>query len=83
MPSHFVALVLENCNLPYANHGHIIFGDPSTILSYPISSTEVRCFVELHGQKLPSIGNGEMALYLKTVVASQVTITYFPLLHFY
>ncbi|XP_057416902.1 squalene monooxygenase SE1-like [Lotus japonicus] len=70
--SHFVALVLENCNLPYANHGHVIFGDPSTILIYPISSTEVRCFVEFHGQKLPSIGNGKMALYMKTVVASQV-----------
>ncbi|XP_061336398.1 squalene monooxygenase SE1-like [Gastrolobium bilobum] len=72
VPSHFVGLVLENCNLPYANHGHVILGDPSPVLFYPISSTEIRCLVDVPGQKLPSLGNGEMALYLKTVVAPQV-----------
>jgi len=74
VPSHFVGLVLENCNLPYANHGHVILGDPSPILFYPISSTEIRCLVDVPGQKLPSLGNGEMATYLKTVVAPQVPI---------
>ncbi|CAJ2678267.1 unnamed protein product [Trifolium pratense] len=72
VPSHFVGLVLENCNLPYANHGHVILGDPSPILFYPISSTEIRCLVDVPGQKLPSLGNGDMAHYLKTVVAPQV-----------
>ncbi|KAG5010488.1 hypothetical protein AAZX31_07G171000 [Glycine max] len=72
VPSHFVGLVLENCNLPYANHGHVILGDPSPILFYPISSTEIRCLVDVPGQKLPSLGSGEMARYLKTVVAPQV-----------
>lgn len=72
MPSCFVGLVLENCNLPYANHGHVILADPSPILCYPISSTEVRCLVDVPGQKVPSISNGEMAKYLKTVVAPQV-----------
>ncbi|KAL1364985.1 hypothetical protein AAHE18_03G256200 [Arachis hypogaea] len=72
VPSHFVGLVLENCNLPYANHGHVILGDPSPILFYPISSTEIRCLVDVPGQKLPSVGNGDMAHYLKTVVAPQV-----------
>ncbi|RYR71538.1 hypothetical protein Ahy_A02g005787 [Arachis hypogaea] len=71
VPSHFVGLVLENCNLPYANHGHVILGDPSPILFYPISSTEIRCLVDVPGQKLPSVGNGDMAHYLKTVVAPQ------------
>lgn len=71
--SHFVGLVLENCNLPYANHGHVILGDPSPILFYPISSTEIRCLVDVPaGEKLPSLGNGDMARYLKTVVAPQV-----------
>ncbi|XP_050919240.1 squalene epoxidase 1 [Lathyrus oleraceus] len=74
VPSHFVGLILENCNLPYENHGHVILGDPSPILFYPISSTEIRCLVDVSGQKLPSVGNGEMANYLKTVVAPQVPL---------
>ncbi|GAB2279591.1 Squalene epoxidase 1 [Dionaea muscipula] len=72
VPSHFVGLVLENCQLPFSNHGHVILADPSPILFYPISSTEVRCLVDVPGQKLPSIANGEMAAYLKTAVAPQV-----------
>ncbi|XP_041020502.1 squalene epoxidase 3-like [Juglans microcarpa x Juglans regia] len=72
VPSCFVGLVLENCELPIANHAHIILGDPSLILFYPISSTEVRCLVDVPGQKLPSVAKGEMANYLKTVVAPQI-----------
>ncbi|KAG9141805.1 hypothetical protein Leryth_013935 [Lithospermum erythrorhizon] len=72
VPSCFVGLILENCQLPYANHGHVILGDPSPILFYPISSTEVRCLVDVPGQKVPSISNGEMTNYLKTTVAPQV-----------
>lgn len=72
VPSCFVGLVLENCELPCANHGHVILGDPSPVLFYPISSTEIRCLVDVPGQKVPSISNGEMAKYLKTVIAPQV-----------
>ncbi|GLT46838.1 hypothetical protein SLA2020_205680 [Shorea laevis] len=72
VPSCFVGLVLENCELPFANHGHVILADPSPILFYPISSTEVRCLVDVPGQKVPSIANGEMANYLKTRVAPQL-----------
>ncbi|KAF2324991.1 hypothetical protein GH714_022106 [Hevea brasiliensis] len=72
VPSCFVGLVLENCQLPYANHGHVILADPSPILLYPISSTEVRCLVDVPGQKVPSVSGGEMANYLKNVVAPQV-----------
>ncbi|KAE9597112.1 hypothetical protein Lal_00007818 [Lupinus albus] len=72
VPSHFVGLVLENCNLPYANYGQVIVDDPSPIVFYPISSIEIRCLVDVPGQKLPSFGNGEMAQYLKTLVAPQV-----------
>lgn len=68
-----MGLILENCQLPYANHGHVILADPSPILLYPISSTEVRCLVDLPGQKLPSIRNGEMSKYLKNTVAPQVS----------
>ncbi|XP_022869491.1 squalene monooxygenase-like [Olea europaea var. sylvestris] len=72
VPSCFVGLVLENCDLPFANHGHVVLADPSPILFYPISSSEVRCLVDVPGQKVPSIANGEMATYLKTVVAPQI-----------
>ncbi|KAK2398718.1 Squalene epoxidase 1 [Trifolium repens] len=71
-PSCFVGLILENCELPCANHGHVILGDPSPILFYPISSSEVRCLVDVPGQKVPSISNGDMTKYLKTTVAPQV-----------
>lgn len=74
VPSHFVGLVLESCELPFANHGHVILGDPSPILFYPISSTEIRCLVDVPGQTLPSLATGEMAHYLKTVVAPKVYI---------
>ena len=67
VPSCFVGLVLENCELPY-----VILADPSPILFYPISSTEVRCLVDIPGEKVPSVANGEMAKYLKSVVAPQV-----------
>ncbi|XXG56812.1 hypothetical protein AAC387_Pa03g4131 [Persea americana] len=72
VPSCFVGLVLENCQLPYPNHGHVILADPSPMLFYPISSTEVRCLVDVPGQRVPSIANGEMERYLKTVVAPQI-----------
>ncbi|PSS19289.1 Squalene monooxygenase [Actinidia chinensis var. chinensis] len=71
VPSCFVGLVLENCQIPFANHRHVILADPSPILFYQISSTEIRCLVDVPGQKVPSISSGEMAQYLKTVVAPQ------------
>ena len=76
MPSCFVGLVLENCQLPHANHGHVVLADPSPILFYPISSSEIRCLVDVPGQKVPSIASGEMAHYLKTVVAPQVVLKF-------
>ncbi|KAK4424283.1 Squalene monooxygenase SE1 [Sesamum alatum] len=72
IPSCFVGLILENCDLPYVNHGHVVLADPSPILFYKISSTEIRCLVDVPGQKVPSVANGEMANYLKTVVAPQI-----------
>ncbi|KAJ8429675.1 hypothetical protein Cgig2_010414 [Carnegiea gigantea] len=74
VPSHFVGLVLENCQLPFPNHGHVIIADPSPVLFYRISSSEIHCLVDVPGQKLPSIANGEMAKYLKTVMAPQPTL---------
>lgn len=47
-----------DCQLPFPNHGHVILGDPSPVLFYPISPTEVRCLVDIPGDKLPSQSNG-------------------------
>lgn len=52
----------------------MILADPSPILFYPISSSEIRCLVDVPGEKVPSISNGEMAKYLKNVIAPQVII---------
>lgn len=73
-PSCFVGLVLENCELPLADYVQMVFADPSPILFYPISSTEIRCLVDVPGRKVPSIATGEMANFLKTIVAPQVCI---------
>ncbi|KAL4555905.1 hypothetical protein LXL04_038537 [Taraxacum kok-saghyz] len=72
IPSSFAALLLKNCEAPYPNHGHVILADPSPILCYRISSTEIRCLVDIPGKKIPSVGNGEMAIHLKTHVAPQI-----------
>ncbi|CAN8314784.1 unnamed protein product [Cochlearia groenlandica] len=72
VPSSFVGLVLENCDLPFANHGHVILADPSPILLYPISSSETRCLVDIPGPKLPPIANGEMSKYLISTVITHV-----------
>lgn len=72
--SHFVGMVLnlENGKLPHPNHGHVILANPSPVLFYPVSSTEVRCLVDIPGSKMPSISNGDMAKYLKSKVAPQL-----------
>lgn len=72
VPSCFVGLILENCELPYEKHGHVVLADPSPMLFYRISSTEIRCLVDVPGQKVPSVSNGDLSKYLKTVVAPQI-----------
>ncbi|KAL1106462.1 hypothetical protein V6Z11_D04G204400 [Gossypium hirsutum] len=72
IPSYFVGFILTNCKLPKEKYGVFILADPSPILFYPISSTEIRCLVDVPSQNLPSVSNGEMAHYLKTLVAPKV-----------
>ncbi|KAJ6296548.1 hypothetical protein OIU78_022297 [Salix suchowensis] len=71
VPSYSVGLVLEDYDLPYANRAYFILKDTIAIV-YPISSKEIRCLVDVPGPKPPSISTGEMASYLKTVVAPQM-----------
>ncbi|KAK9678443.1 hypothetical protein RND81_11G211700 [Saponaria officinalis] len=65
----------KDTQLSFPDRRHIVLADPSMILFYPISSIEVRCLVDVAvgpGQKLPSVTNGDMAKFLKTVIAPQV-----------
>ncbi|KAK9812223.1 hypothetical protein WJX73_005146 [Symbiochloris irregularis] len=70
-PSYFVGLLLRGCTLPWPNYGHVVLARPSPILFYPISSTEVRCLVDVPGDKLPA-GEGALAHHLRTHVAPQL-----------
>ncbi|KXZ44567.1 hypothetical protein GPECTOR_65g185 [Gonium pectorale] len=67
-PSFFVGLLLHDCQLPVANHGHVVLAKPSPILFYPISSKEVRCLVDVPGERLPS----DLPSYLRATVAPQL-----------
>ena len=71
LPSFFVGLILSGAKLPVADHAAVVLANPSPILFYPISSTEVRCLVDVPGEKLPSVRTGEMALHLRSL-ADQV-----------
>ncbi|PHU10346.1 Squalene epoxidase 3 [Capsicum chinense] len=70
--SSFVGLILKDCHLPHENHSVLIMSDTSPMSIYPISSTEIRCMILIPDQTAPSIANGDMVNYLKTVVAPQV-----------
>lgn len=67
-PSYFVGVILNNLTLPFPNHGHVVLAKPSPVLFYPISSTQVRCLVDVPGEKLPS----DIKAYMRTVVAPEV-----------
>lgn len=74
-PSYFVGLILKGATLPAPSHGHVVLGDPSPVLFYPISSREVRCLVDVPGDRLPSASTGDLAKYLLDVIGPQVPAT--------
>ena len=75
-PSTFVGIILDgdpNDLLPRPGHGHVVLGDPSPVLFYPISSKEVRCLVDIPAHvKMPSVASGAMAEYVMTKIVPQV-----------
>ncbi|XP_024538071.1 squalene epoxidase 3 [Selaginella moellendorffii] len=74
VPSHFVGLILENCHLPYSNFGHVVLANPSPILFYPISNTEIRCLVDCPKEVMQSVRSGKMAHHLINNVAPQLPV---------
>ncbi|KAJ3123161.1 Squalene epoxidase, partial [Nowakowskiella sp. JEL0407] len=77
LKSHFAGLILENCTLPYPNHGHVVLVDPSPILLYQIGTNDTRILVDIPG-RLPSSTPSEketespMVKYMKNFVLPQL-----------
>jgi len=73
--SRFVGLILKT-DLPFPNYGHVVLADPSPVLLYPISSTEVRVLVDVPMDpdtgRIPSAANGELAKHLLEHTAPQL-----------
>uniref|UniRef100_A0A7S0YK51 Squalene monooxygenase n=1 Tax=Polytomella parva TaxID=51329 RepID=A0A7S0YK51_9CHLO len=67
-PSFFVGVLLRDVQLPFPGHGHVILASTSPVLFYPVSSTEVRCLVDIPAAKLPE----DLPKYFREVVAPQV-----------
>lgn len=53
---YFLGLVLENCDLPYPNHGHVIMSGTSPVLLYPITSSGTRALIDFQGDQAPRMG---------------------------
>ncbi|KAK8561166.1 hypothetical protein V6N12_048240 [Hibiscus sabdariffa] len=47
VPSYCVGFVLTNCKLPHENYGGLVIAHRSPFAFYPISSTEIRCLVDV------------------------------------
>ncbi len=64
---YFLGLILENCDLPYPNHGHVIMSGTSPVLLYPITSTGTRALIDFKGDAAPRMGE-ELKQHLLTKI---------------
>ncbi len=69
--SYFLGMLLNDCVLPYANHGHVIIAEPSPCLVYPVSSTETRVLIDFPGSEPPKKGE-ELTAYLRDTIGAQM-----------
>ncbi|XP_009130083.1 squalene epoxidase 5-like [Brassica rapa] len=70
--SYQVGFISKNCQLEEPGYLHLVMAKPSFTMVYQISSTDVRCSVEILPGKIPSIANGEMTNFLRNTMAPQV-----------
>jgi squalene monooxygenase len=64
---YFLGLILENCHLPYPNHGHVIMSGNSPVLLYPITSTGTRALIDFKGDHAPRMGDALKQHLLNTI----------------
>lgn len=69
--SYFLGMILKDCVLPYANHGHVIIAEPSPCLVYPVSSNETRVLIDFPGNEPPK-KSAELTSYLRETIGSQM-----------
>ncbi|MTI31281.1 FAD-dependent monooxygenase [Xanthovirga aplysinae] len=66
-----VGYVLENCRLPFANHGHVIMANPGPVLVYPVGSGKVRILIDFPNTNSPIKGD-ELKGYLINKILPQL-----------
>lgn len=69
--SYFLGMLLKDCKLPYANHGHVIIAEPSPCLVYPVSSTETRVLIDFPGNEPPKKSE-ELTAFLHDKIGAQM-----------
>ena len=53
---YFLGLLMQDCEMPFANHGHLIMGDHPPMVIYPVTSTSWRVLIDFKGEKPPRLG---------------------------
>jgi len=51
--SYFIGVILQNCDMPFPQHGHVFLSGPTPFICYPISNNEVRLLIDFPGDQLP------------------------------
>jgi len=69
--SHFVALLLKDCQLPFQEFGYVTLAEPAPVLCYQIGTNEVRMLIGVP-DPLPSVSKGELKAYLLQKVGPQL-----------
>ncbi|HLP52394.1 MAG TPA: FAD-dependent monooxygenase [Chitinophagales bacterium] len=69
--SYFLGMLLHDCKLPYANHGHVVIAEPSPCLVYPVSSTETRVLIDFPGNEPPKKSE-ELTAFLRNKIGAQM-----------
>lgn len=65
--SYMMALLLDNCELPYSGHGHVFISNGTPFLAYPVSSTKTRMLIDFPKDEPPKKGQ-KVERYLKEVI---------------
>ena len=69
--SYFIGMLLKDCPLPHAHHGHVFLSGPTPFLCYPVGNNEVRILIDFAGSKAPSKGEN-LQNYLKSNVTPYI-----------
>ncbi len=54
----FLGILLKDCILPYPGHGHLVMGNHSPFVLYPVTSDFTRVLIDFPGEKPPKLDTG-------------------------